>query len=374
MPRFISSATSLVRLLGQHGRRLAQHFRGWWPVWMQQLLAADARLAHVQPVKSTLVVRPAERVEVPIRMVNLGDAVWSSRGRYPVVLHGAWLSQSGDPLPVAPLRIRLPAVLRPGESLTLPVRFQAPKSLGDFTMRWQLLQEPDAAFTIPQSELAELVCHVEASPHTAIDYDQFYAASNLARDYWTVVGPRSRAEYDRLAQVKLGHLIDLGLTPNARLLDVGCGTGLLTQAVEAYLSDQGFYLGTDIAAEAIDFCRARFGRPNFRFVRNAMTQLPQTDQRFDIIVCYSVLTHVYPDEAVLLLAEAKRLLAPGGVIFADLFVSPLVERSAGNRGAVEMNRAHFERLVGLIPLQIEEVMASRWGEHGQRLFLAFRLP
>ena len=35
----------------------------------------------------------------------------------------------------------------------------------------------------------------------------------------------------------------------------------------------------------------------------------------------------------------------GGIIFADVFTSPLVERHSGNRGAVEVNPRHFRELV-----------------------------
>ena len=67
---------------------------------------------------------------------------------------------------------------------------------------------------------------------------------------------------------KLETLREVGLTPDTRILDVGCGTGQLAGPLESFLSDRGLYYGTDIGEEAIAFCRGRFERPNFRFARN----------------------------------------------------------------------------------------------------------
>src|SRR5438270_442465 len=81
----------------------------------------------------------------------------------------------------------------------------------------------------------------------------------------------TREEYERLGEVKLQLLRKLGLGPDARVLDVGCGTGLLTAALERFLSARGLYYGTDLAPEAVRFCRERFRRPNFVFVPGVMT-------------------------------------------------------------------------------------------------------
>ncbi|HEX4611223.1 MAG TPA: hypothetical protein VH092_23730, partial [Urbifossiella sp.] len=79
-----------------------------------------------------------------------------------------------------------------------------------------------------------------------------------------------------------------------------------------------------------------------------------------------------PDETALLLAEAARVLAPTGVIFADVFTSPLVCRAAGSRYAVEVNRDHLLRLVGLAGLTAELVQESAWVGPARREFYAFR--
>jgi SAM-dependent methyltransferase len=204
-----------------------------------------------------------------------------------------------------------------------------------------------------------------------VDYRRWYASWDLHRDYWTIVGPTTKEEYERLGAAKLEFLIDLGLTPDARVLDVGCGTGQLTAALHPFLSDHGMYYGTDISPEAVAFCRTRFARRNFVFLTSEMTALPIDGVSFDFIVFYSVFTHTFPDETALLLHEARRLLAEGGVIFADLFAAPLVERHAGGRGLVEVNPDHLLRLLDGSGLDAELVHAQPGPRLAQRLFFKF---
>ncbi|MHB1423546.1 MAG: class I SAM-dependent methyltransferase [Gemmataceae bacterium] len=204
-----------------------------------------------------------------------------------------------------------------------------------------------------------------------IDYRRWYSNWDLQRDHWTIVGPASKEEYDRLSLVKLKLLIDLGLAPEAKVLDVGCGTGLLTAALDDFLSERGLYVGADISPEAIAFCRARFQRANFAFHVSEMTKLPSLKEHFDFIVFFSVFTHTYPRETALLLHQASGLLAEGGVIFADVFTAPLVDEHSGGRGEVEINPDHLFRLLEDSGLRAELIDVQSRPRLGQRLFYKF---
>jgi SAM-dependent methyltransferase len=207
-----------------------------------------------------------------------------------------------------------------------------------------------------------------------IDYRRWYAVWDLERDYWTIVGPATKEEYDRLSRVKLQLLMDLGLTPESKVLDVGCGTGLLTAALHNFLGAHGQYVGSDISPEAIAFCRLRFPRPNFSFHVNEMTKLPALTERFNFIVFFSVFTHTYPRETALLLQQASRLLAEGGIIFADLFTAPLIEEYTGDRSAVEINPDYLMHLLEGSGLRAELIDMQPRPRLGQRLFYTFTKP
>lgn len=207
-----------------------------------------------------------------------------------------------------------------------------------------------------------------------IDYRRWYSLLDLQRDYWTIVGPTTKEEYERLSALKLKLLIDLGLTPEAKILDVGCGTGNLTAALhDDFLGERGVYRGADISPDAIAFCRSRFTRPNFFFHVSEMTQLPALTERFDFIVFFSVFTHTYPRETAALLRGASQLLAANGVLFADVFTAPLIDEYSGNRAAVEINPDYLMRQLEGSGLHAELIDLQARPQLGQRLFYKFTL-
>ena len=108
----------------------------------------------------------------------------------------------------------------------------------------------------------------------------------------------------------------LGVPPGARWLDVGCGTGVLTRAILAD-ADPKSVLGIDPSAPFIDHARAATAdtRATFRLGSAAESGLP--DQAVDAVVSGLVLMFV-PDVPAAL-AEARRVVTPGGVVAAYLW-------------------------------------------------------
>jgi ubiquinone/menaquinone biosynthesis C-methylase UbiE len=203
------------------------------------------------------------------------------------------------------------------------------------------------------------------------DYRTAYRQANLERDYWSIVGPTSKDEFQDLARGKFQLLLAQGLTPGSRILDVGCGTGQLTETLADYLSPEGLYYGTDIASEAIAFCQKRFRRSNFFFVQNEMTRIPLEGLSFDFIYLGSVFTHMYPEEIQALLPELDRLLAPRGIVIADAFVSPTASQFVGGRGMVVINATQLQELFATTGLQVQRL--HHWECQGevQRVLFKF---
>lgn len=350
-------------------RRLRLAIRKLRPVAHHGPLTAECRgtVAVLRPVSHAEAGRP---FEVQLRVVNHTPAVVGPHGSHPVGVSVAWTSYAGEACGEPDRFAPLPRPLWPGEEVAHAFTFTAPESLGDYVAAFALIQRDGPRFD-QIGHRAKLDIPVTTPLDDAFNYYDIYANADLAADYWSASGPPSEAEFERLVPIKLKHLTDLGLTPDSRLLDVGCGTGLLTTAAERFLSDRGLYWGTDLAPEAVAFCQRRFRRSNFHFAVNGMTTLPVSGMQFDAIAYYSVFTHTYPDETALLLAESKRVLAPGGFIFADLFTSPLVMRHAGSRYAVEVNRDLTLRLAALAGLKAELVMDTVWKGKARRQFYKF---
>ena len=75
--------------------------------------------------------------------------------------------------------------------------------------------------------------------------------------------------------------------------------------------------GIDMEEPQIEMARAAAaagGHENAAFRIGDVTDLPYDDASFDVVHCHALLTHVPDTQAVL--AEAKRVLKPGGVVSA----------------------------------------------------------
>jgi len=95
----------------------------------------------------------------------------------------------------------------------------------------------------------------------------------------------------------------------ARVLEVGCGTGVLTRVL-ARVPEVDSVVGTDVAPALLSRARElASGTAGVTFEEADAGELPFEDASFDVAVFDSVLSHL-PDPATAL-AEALRVLRPG---------------------------------------------------------------
>ena len=122
-------------------------------------------------------------------------------------------------------------------------------------------------------------------------------------------------------QIRRGAETDLDfllpyLMHGVRVLDLGCGPGSLTCDIAARVAP-GTVLGIDIAEVAVEAARTLARERELNNVRFEIGDARSTglpDESFDVVVISGVLTYLRAPEQAL--AEAYRLLAPGGVIGA----------------------------------------------------------
>lgn len=138
-------------------------------------------------------------------------------------------------------------------------------------------------------------------------------------DVWANFADLDAAAQDRLAGVletrgadaqqqamRRAFLSDVEFGEDARVLEVGCGTGVLTRLL-ARRPGVASVVGVDVAASLLDKARALASElDNVTFEEADARSLPFEDESFDVLVFDSTLTHVPgPDRAV---AEAFRVL------------------------------------------------------------------
>src|SRR5215471_10940078 len=99
-----------------------------------------------------------------------------------------------------------------------------------------------------------------------------------------------------------------------RVLDVGCGAGFLSNDIG--LRGRAV-TGIDIAADALAVARAHDASGRVRYVEGDALALPFEDGSFDAVCAMDLLEHVETPERAI--AEASRVLAPGGLFFFHTF-------------------------------------------------------
>ena len=124
---------------------------------------------------------------------------------------------------------------------------------------------------------------------------------------------------------RLAAIVDaLPLTPQSRVLEIGCGPGAAARAVAGRL-DTGHILAIDRSAKAVAQARARSvdeiasGRMSVRHIAAESFVLAAEDQPFDLVFAVRVgaLDGRHPDAGKQVRARLKAALAPGGQVFVD---------------------------------------------------------
>ncbi len=126
--------------------------------------------------------------------------------------------------------------------------------------------------------------------------------------------------------------------PGLRWLDVGCGTGALSQAIIEYC-DPADLIGVEPAKSFRERARAVISDPRARFEAGNAAALPLDDGNCDVAVSGLVLNFVPDRERAL--AEMKRVTAAGGTVAFYVWDYP--------GGGLELLRAFWTAATALDP-------------------------
>ena len=142
----------------------------------------------------------------------------------------------------------------------------------------------------------------------------------LARRWWDPDGPQ-RPLHD-LNPTRLAYVADQMPLRGVRVLDVGCGAGLLS---EALAGEGAIVTALDLSPELIDVAKLHLlesGRQVDYRVVSVEELAAQMPGAFDAVTCMEMLEHV-PDPGSVL-AACARLLRPGGrLLLSTLNRTPL---------------------------------------------------
>lgn len=175
-------------------------------------------------------------------------------------------------------------------------------------------------------------------------------------------------------------LVSRELTPGARVLDIGCGCGRTARLLlhHPYIRS---YVGFDVIKPYVEWC-TRFLSPltqeRFQFVHldvqsdhyNPLGTLsaddvrfPFADGSFSLAFAASLFTHLKEPAARQYLAEARRVLAPGGLLIASVHVEPEAQSGyAGGEFRAEFRQEYFVSLASEVGLALRTNLGSICGQ------------
>ncbi len=193
--------------------------------------------------------------------------------------------------------------------------------------------------------------------------------------------------WDEIGSLQIEFLKEKGLLPHHRLVDIGCGALRGGVRFVRYL-DRGNYYGFDINASLIEAGKKELAqegltdkRPNLLIEdKFEMTRFGVT---FDYAIAISVLTHLYMNHIARCLAEVRKVLKPGGKLFATFFeapspahLEPIKHYPGGHMTEFDSNPFHYslsemEWLSEVAGLSVEYV--GDWGHPRDQRMLCFSL-
>jgi ubiquinone/menaquinone biosynthesis C-methylase UbiE len=137
------------------------------------------------------------------------------------------------------------------------------------------------------------------------------------------------------------YLIELAaLGPDERVLDVGCGTGIVARTAAARVGAGGTIVGLDMNEGMLAVARRLSAevRPTIEWRQGDAARLPFSDAAFDVVFCQQAL-QFFPDRLAAL-REMHRVLAPDGRLALSVMRS--TEHNPGYAALADA----FERRVG----------------------------
>lgn len=104
-----------------------------------------------------------------------------------------------------------------------------------------------------------------------------------------------------------------------RVLEIACGTGIVTRRLQEALSGRAALVATDLNEPMVDHARGAVASPGITWQQADAQSLPFADGSQDVVVCQ--FGYMFLPDKVQGFRESRRVLAPGGHLIANVWHS-----------------------------------------------------
>jgi len=168
------------------------------------------------------------------------------------------------------------------------------------------------------------------------EYQHYWNNVTEGRNVDSVTTHMSQAEYDEYYKPILDKILN-GSKPKI-IFDVGCGGGMIVNSLKERFG-QMRYIGLDINPNMIAAGRERYPQYDWRVLDEF--KLPTGG---DLLLCHSVFTHIYEDDANDYLDAIHEAIAPHGRASISIHIDHATEDNpfVGNIGRCDYHPPYFE--------------------------------
>jgi len=151
-----------------------------------------------------------------------------------------------------------------------------------------------------------MVIHDQSTEQEISQFNQ------LADHWWNPNGPMKPLHH--MNPTRLSYIREHCSLKNKSALDVGCGGGLLSEALAKEGAD---VTAIDLSADLIDAAKAHANQSelNIDYQHRRISEQAELDKRFDVVTCLEMLEHV--DDPTTIIEQCVRCLKPGGSLFVS---------------------------------------------------------
>ena len=156
------------------------------------------------------------------------------------------------------------------------------------------------------------------------------------------------------------------------ILDFGCGCARVLRALRSHVIPSQMLYGTDIDAEAIEWCKANYSQIAEFSVNPTIPPMSYADAMFDFIYSISIFTHLPEDMQFAWLQELHRVAKPGAYLILTVHGKNLYHHIPPESRHVMQDKGYYYLNVGdtdglpsfyQTAFHAHEYIHSRWSDY-----------